>query len=248
MRSTALIVLILVSSLFLPLAAGNAAPAGFSRDAGKKLMERYGCNHCHIVAGSGGTVAPPLDGIADYCSKEQIVARLVKKVHPSGLQGVIPDSLMNHVHVAPRDAQLIADYVLTLKKNDRLQRGHGRLTDQATVDQESLPQGTQFVPLPKSASTEKGGRLYWMMGCIACHSIGPVGGQIGPNLAGIGARRSKQFIQNRILSGATVLPEPGKSSKEFAMPPQEICPEHAQKLTEFLLTLPPEASLYSPQP
>jgi cytochrome c551/c552 len=239
--------LLLPASVFACLAATiggvcvNSAPVPKVAQ-GKILLERQGCNHCHIVEGAGGLVAPPLDGIASHRSKQQLVDRLIGKKPTGAASKVVPETLMTHVKVSRRHARQIADYLLTLKTVTPATRGHGGAADVS----DAVPAGAQFVPLAVSAETEQGAELYWERGCIACHSIGPVGGSLGPNLAGIGAKRSKKFIENRIMAGATLLPTPGEAVEKFAMPPQDITSEDADKLAKFLLTLPADASEYRP--
>lgn len=221
---------IVVSTLLLMLPVGLASSANPSRSEGKAVVEKMGCAHCHIIEGSGGTVAPPLDGIAAFRDKTYIINRLRGKDVPGY---PLPEELMTHIHVPAQDAQRIADYLLTLKKTQFTAANHDS-------QPENVPSGSQFQPRPQSESSKVGAQVFSDMGCMACHSVGSVGGHIGPNLAGVCAHRSQNYIKSRILKGAVLLPPPGAPGGKYAMPPHELCEPHLQQLIDFLMTLPPD--------
>lgn len=223
----------IVLALMTPMLTldSKATPA----EPGPDYVQKYGCQHCHIIAGQGGFVAPPLDGIKDHKDKNYIVQRLInaKKTLPRSSYPV-PEELMSHVHVSKVEAGFIADYLMSLSGKDLTVGGHGKLADEA-------PPGSQFVPLAKSASTDRGMKLYKEKGCMACHAIGHAGGQLAPNLAGVGARRSRQFISTRIAEGAILLPKPDQPTGQYSMPPSKLSAQELNDLTNFLLTLAPDA-------
>lgn len=231
--------LIVMGILVLCGAVAQAKPGDSSASTariakGRTLAVKMGCGNCHITEGSGGAIGPPLDGIAAFCDRDYIVKKLTQKVPLPPSSYPVPEQLMQHVHVAPGDASLLTDYLLSLKKTALASKEHEALDDDAA------PQGSQFVPLPKSESTRQGAEIFARSGCMTCHAIGPIGGRSAPNLAGVGARRSRRFIEHRILHGAIVLPEPGKAGGKVAMPPQQICEHHLKELADFLLSLPPQ--------
>lgn len=178
-------------------------------------------------------MAPPLDGIAEFRDKAYITNRLQGKDIPGQKDYPLPEEFMTHVHVPAEDVEHIADYLLTLKKTKVTASGHA-------TQPENVPGGSQFQPLPQSESSRVGAQMSKDLGCMACHSVGPIGGNIGPNLAGVGARRSQNYIENRILKGAVLLPPPGAPGGKYAMPPNELCGPHLKQLVDFLMTLPPE--------
>lgn len=215
----------------LILLIGRTSSAEPNQSDGRSAVEKMGCAHCHIIEGRGGTVAPPLDGIADSRDKTYITNRLQGKDIPSY---PLPEELMTHIHVPAQDVQHIADYLLTLKKTQFTVAGHGN-------QPEEVPSGSQFQPLPQTKSSKAGAQAFKDLGCMACHSVGSIGGNIGPDLAGVCAYRSQNYIKSRILKGAALLPPPGAPGGKYAMPPHELCEPHLQELLDFLRTLRPKS-------
>ena len=207
--------------------------------AGKALVNKQDCANCHIIEGQGGIIAPPLDGIGSHRSREYIVQRL-SQAPRSGTPSAgypVPAQLMSHVYVVPHDAELIAQYLATLpaRPDELLISGH----DSQLADE--VPQGSEFVALKKSAASLRGLNLYQTNNCAACHSIGELGGHLGPNLAGVGARRSRDYLANRISKGAVLIPKTGQTATKFSMPPAKLSAKDIDDITSFLLTLPVEA-------
>lgn len=52
----------------------------------------------------------------------------------------------------------------------------------------------------------RGQRLFSQHGCNGCHTVGPVGTPIGPDLAGIGARHSKAWFERWLRDPESVSP------------------------------------------
>lgn len=44
------------------------------------------------------------------------------------------------------------------------------------------------------------GEIIPMLGCHACHQLSDKGGQLGPNLSGIGQRMTRQELRQRLMS------------------------------------------------
>ncbi len=57
---------------------------------------------------------------------------------------------------------------------------------------------SSYTPSAVSASSRSGEILYAKMNCAACHAIKGAGGQVGPALDGVGARRTAQFLVGHI--------------------------------------------------
>ncbi|MDZ4836948.1 MAG: cytochrome c [Candidatus Melainabacteria bacterium] len=203
---------------------------------GAQLLEKEGCLHCHYVGGRGGFVGPPFEGISKYRSEEDIINTLTNKRplpprHPRGVFDA--GEFMRHVRVDKKTAEEISKYLISFPaKGSFIVKGHGETAD-------DLPGGFTFVPQEPSEQTRMGLRVYKEGGCAACHEIGGIGGRIGPQLDGIGARLSKTAIGNRITTGATVMfNEKEYRPTEYSMPPTELPKDQIRAITEFLLTLP----------
>ena len=51
-----------------------------------------------------------------------------------------------------------------------------------------------------------GAAIFAESGCQHCHTIGGVGGHKGPDLSGVGRRRSKSAMRQQIVYGSKVMP------------------------------------------
>lgn len=67
---------------------------------------------------------------------------------------------------------------------------------------------------------EKGKALYQRLGCSSCHIVAGEGGNLGPELTNIGARRAAAYLRQAIVDPGAVLPRgssevPGRGFSEF---------------------------------
>ncbi len=218
----------------LPAVAENEvkkSPPGYS------ALEKQGCLHCHFVNGDGGLVGPPLNGIRKYRTEENIIDVLTKKrelpfYYPKGV--LDPREFMRHVKLDKSTATDIAKYLMTLPEDESIGvKGH------ADVTKDAAPKGFSYEPAQPNEATRRGLATYREAGCAACHAIGGQGGRRGPELDGVGARLSKNGIENAITHGAIVTVD-GEEYKptEYSMPPTQLAPTQVKEITDFLLTLP----------
>ncbi|MCW5823135.1 MAG: cytochrome c [Cyanobacteria bacterium TGS_CYA1] len=203
---------------------------------GATELEKQGCMHCHSLDGEGGMIGPPFDNIKEFRSKQFIQNKLSKPVkHTKKSHSYpVPSDLMNHVYLKEETALKIADYLINYKSKSTWQaKGHGN------IDKDEVPLGAGFNPHVATKESRLGQALYRDKGCAACHSINMIGGRLGPSLDGVGARRSKKFIENRITTGATVTyGDKEYKPSEYIMPSMKLSQKEVRMLTEFLLTLP----------
>lgn len=217
--------------------AGIAKAADSSDSSASNTLEKGGCLHCHSLDGKGGLIGPPFDNIAKFRNESFIVNRLTSKAPiPKDYPKNYPDpkELMNHVRVDKVTAQKLADYLISHTSTSELSvKGHGG------ISKDDVPAGFSFEPLPVTQSSRQGMALYRDKGCAACHSIGLIGGRFGPALDGVGAKRSRKFIENRISAGA-IVSYGGKEYQPSAynMPPSTLSQKQIKQLTDFLLTIP----------
>lgn len=224
-----------------PAAEAKAPVSRIIRTSGRKLTASMNCKSCHIIEGDGGLIGPPLDGIGQYRTIDQIFRRLSGKEKSKLPSHFTVAELMTHVRLPRDQAQSIAIYLSNLPectvKWDL--KGH-----EASASHE-IPPGFHFKPRQADASSDQGKELYLTHGCAACHTIGSSGGRTGPNLEGVGARYSRAFIESRIASGAIyAAARKGKyAPTKFSMPPTEIPEKEVKLITDFLLTLPVKDSM-----
>lgn len=75
--------------------------------------------------------------------------------------------------------------------------------------------------LPPAARAEDGAARFDAAGCRACHRVGPFGGDSGPDLTLVGARRPRAWIENWLRSPRawkrdTLMPDQGLSDADRA--------------------------------
>lgn len=214
-----------------------AGPVQAKSSNGAAELEKQGCMHCHSLEGEGGMIGPPFDNIKEFRSTEYIKNKLTvrhkQKSKPSNVYPK-PEDLMNHVILKEETAQKIADYLYNYQSKSKWQaKGHG------IIDQDEVPLGASFKPHEVSKESRLGFALYRDRGCAACHTINMIGGRLGPALDGVGARRSRKFIESRISSGATVTyADKEYKPSSYIMPSMNLSQKEVRLLTDFLLTLP----------
>ena len=77
----------------------------------------------------------------------------------------------------------------------------------------------------------KGAQVYVSSNCSSCHKVAGVGGEVGPPLNGLAARRSKDWIERHFESPRTLSPG-------TVMPPFHFSPSQRDALVSYLLALP----------
>jgi cytochrome c oxidase cbb3-type subunit 3 len=96
-------------------------------------------------------------------------------------QGIPGTEMPGFWQLTPREAGQVAGYVRSL----------GRVA---------------VVPLPGNA--ERGRAIYQSKGgCAACHIVNGAGSSFGPELTGIGARRSADYLRESLLKPGAAVPE-----------------------------------------
>jgi mono/diheme cytochrome c family protein len=68
-----------------------------------------------------------------------------------------------------------------------------------------------FLPAPPALASSRtqrarGAADFTSTGCDHCHSIRGAGGHRGPDLSGVGRRRSKSAIRSQVLNGGKAMP------------------------------------------
>lgn len=223
-------------------------PESAESNQGKSIFENMNCSGCHSIAGKGGIIGPPLDGIGGRRSEEFLIAHITNpeehaKKFPQEHGGQI--NRMPHPHASADEVRLIVAYLLTLPEPPAGFRitphAHGEITETSP-----LPGGYQ--PAPATDSSRAGEKLYNELGCSSCHAIARNGGEFGPALDGIGALRSRNYIIAHITNAqvhAEQFPEEHKG--EVMMPATEASPDQIAQIADFLMTLPLQETAQTPK-
>jgi len=197
---------------------------------GKALFDKNSCSVCHSIAQSGGCLGPPLDGVGRYRSEEFLLSRITNSAAARAKfdrMYRLPE-LMPHPRLAPGKAKQIVAYLLTLPEPT----GGFKVTPHVAVSEETSKPSPE-----KEASNDQtmreGRVLYHDLGCAACHSIGDIGGHIGPALDGVAKRRSREYVVEH-MTGAKLESDADKSS----MPPVKASKKEISRIADFLMSLP----------
>jgi ubiquinol-cytochrome c reductase cytochrome b subunit len=100
-----------LSAFLLKLTPENAKAlyeAPNSAVLGAQIYLVNGCAGCHRVNGVGGSIGPPLNGLAKRRSKEWV------EQHFLDPKALVPGSLMPSFHFSPRDRDILVAYLLSL--------------------------------------------------------------------------------------------------------------------------------------
>lgn len=65
---------------------------------------------------------------------------------------------------------------------------------------------SSFALASSSSQRAHGAAVFSASGCQHCHTIGGVGGHKGPDLSGVGRRKSKEALRQQIVFGSKVMP------------------------------------------
>src|ERR1039458_3457006 len=65
---------------------------------------------------------------------------------------------------------------------------------------------SSFALASSRSQRAHGAAVFSASGCQHCHSIGGVGGHKGPDLSGVGRRKSKAALRQQIVYGSKVMP------------------------------------------
>ncbi len=104
-------------------------------------------------------------------------------------------------------------------------------------------QPTGYKPAPPTEKSREGEKLFKDLNCMQCHSEHNVGGTMGPMLDGIGARRSREFIEAHLSNSSEAKAKYKELVGDAATWSSHvrISPDHAGKIAEYLLTVPEPA-------
>lgn len=224
----------------IPSTGYKAAPPSELSQKGQQLFADLNCAACHSIHNVGGTLGPILDGVGGKRSTDYMKAKLTDseaaRKQYSELTRTDSETQFPHVRLSKEFADPIVAYLLTVPEpaDGYIVEGHGKLPA------DHPPVNPAFKPAPKTASSEAGAKVYSDFGCVACHSISNRGGWLGPNMDGIGGRRSREYIVAHIANPNSRSAGASASSDAVIskMPRFKATDDQIQKIADFLETLP----------
>lgn len=182
--------------------------------AGKHIWDRNNCMGCHTILGEGGYYAPELTKVYERRGPEFI------RVFMRDPEAMFPgERKMPQYDLTEEEMdQLIAffKWVGEIDTNGwppepDIDVGIGRPSVAVSADQLHPPQKFQQL-------------------CVACHSLGGEGGNVGPALDGVGSRLDREYLQKWIANPQAV--KPGT-----AMPRMPLTDAERGEIVDFLASL-----------
>ncbi len=184
--------------------------------AGKKVWHKYNCNDCHTILGFGAYYAPDMTKAYFRLGENNIVSIVMnpEKVYTNSFRK------MPHLGVTKEEAlQLVAFF----KWVGTIENRHWPPQDEKFVKAFRL----------REASAQKLNKADIVMGaCGGCHSLENQGRSLAGDFNDI-ARRidyGRDILSKIILDPQSVKPDLG-------MPPQNVSPETAALIADFILSL-----------
>lgn len=198
---------------------------------GQKLFKSEHCQNCHSNGTTGGCLGPILAGERARRTRDFVESRISNEPaqiskfnHQYGFA-----ELMTHPRVSAASAKKLVTYIFSLPapKSELKVSGH------------SASNRLSVVPDKTTGSIEIGKRLVYEKGCLACHSIGGVGGQLAPAFDGIGHRRDRSAILAQITGAELLIGKCGDEYNErgVVMPPTQLKAEEISHIVSFLSSL-----------
>jgi len=191
------------------LVMARSEPAFRPAGAFEKVYERYKCYACHKFNGYGGDLAPDLSYEGSRSRRAWLVDFLK---HPQTLRPTLV-LRMPQFNMTDQEADILADYIALVLQSPAVE-GDG---------EDSKAYTAQMAALGKELYEVK-------YQCQACHSIGPAGGYVGPNLSNAGNWLTAAWIDAWLKNPQELVPGTIEPRRAFSQ--DEI---HA--LTAYLLTL-----------
>lgn len=218
----------------------KAAPSSAESKAGEKLLSQNNCMICHSIAAKGGCLAPPFDGIGARRSKSFIYNRIcdTSSAKKQFAQQYTHAELMPHPRLAAKQAGQITAYLLTLPYPPGGFRVFEHSTEKQTASTPA-PSGQKLIS-SSQAAIAAGRKVFYEHGCIACHTIGKIGGHLAPSLDGISKRRDYSYIVKRITNAEFFTQEhPDEyQGRGNIMPPSNLTAGEISSIANFLMSLP----------
>jgi len=177
--------------------------------AGRPLFSEKKCIICHQVGGTGGVVGPNLDWLKQFASPMYVTSAMWN--HGPAMAKAMKEK---GVERPTFTGQELRDLVAFLAP--------------ATG---GAPEGPLYV-LP--GRPDIGRELFVEKKCVQCHSIGGVGGQVGPDLVGLGVRRSPVEFAATIWNKAPAMMA-AMATRNITVP--QLRPEDMADLVAYLYSV-----------
>ncbi|YCM46494.1 cytochrome c [Verrucomicrobiaceae bacterium 227] len=181
--------------------------------AGKVIWEKNNCMGCHTLFGEGAYYAPELTKVVERRGEAWIKLFLKdpEKMFPG-------ERKMVNYHFSDEEIEHVVAFLEWCGHVDL--NGFPAKPPLGRVAAPIVTTGHSDVPQPEMFKTI----------CTACHTVGGVGGKVGPALDTIGGKMEREALKAWIS-------DPQKIKPGTAMPQIPMTPEQLDELADYLLSL-----------
>lgn len=183
--------------------AQNLTPAVI---AGKHIWEEKNCMGCHTLLGEGAYYAPELTKVMER-RNAAFVRQFLKD----------PEAMFP-------GARRMPNYNFS---DEEITNVIAFLDWVGKVDSQGFPPKPRLAQAQAATMATTGRPAVFDQSCLACHSFGGFGGNVGPHLDGIGSRRDQQWLE-------TWLADPSKVKPDSKMPNLQLPQADIKALAQFL--------------
>ncbi len=214
MKSAFIIVICLAIVFIVPPLAARAQNVASSPEmaaAGAALYTDLRCGACHITQAGGINVPPSLSNAGDKFQTAWIEAYLKAPSRRRWTSaGVRPVLRMPNFLLSKDQARALAAFLSTQK-------------DSTHVIKLSFE-----LPLNDSVKVAEGKQIFKEYACYGCHKIAGEGGEVGPDLNGVGRRLRPEYL-------AAFLQNPQAFIPGSPMKISDLWEEEVQALVAYLM-------------
>jgi len=178
-------------------------------ERGKQLWDENNCMGCHTIFGEGAYYAPELTKVMER--RGEVFVR-----------GMLKDPAAMY----PGERRMV-QYDFTETQIDDLV---AFLTWIGTVDTNGFPADPPLRQHLAPTAINDGRPLVFQQTCIACHSVGGAGGNVGPALDGVGERFDADYLERWLRDPASV--RPGTQMPQLGLSDAQVT-----ELVTYLATL-----------
>ena len=205
---------------------------------GRQLYAQRGCVACHRIRGVGGALGPDLTFVGSRKRDPAWHLRHLRKPQATSPGSTMPP----FTHLPEEELKALTVYMLSLREmpsalmasapmpSSPAATGGAKPTSRTAS---SLGPGQPVVAVGAAPGLSRGKTLYAEKGCGACHTIGGVGGKVGPDLTAQGTKPGRDLVWhvNHFRNPPAVVPG-------SIMPPlTDLAEDDLKALAEYMLSL-----------
>lgn len=216
MKSPFIIVACLAALFIFPLSAPRAQNVAADSEAAKigaALYSDLRCGACHTSAASGINVPPALANAGDKFQSAWLATYLKSPYRRRWESaGVRPTLRMPNFLLSANEAQALAAFLATKRDSTRSKK--------------------LSIEFQQNDSTRvaEGKQIFQEYACYGCHQVNGKGGEVGPDLSGVGSRLQPEYLAAFLQNPQAFIP--GSSMKISGLWEEEV-----QALVAYLMSL-----------